>query len=846
MIHSRTCVFLGLVFLSIALTAACAHGPTDYRTNAITATSAPARPISTVATKVSPPTSRSPAVATPTAIPLTEISDIELVSYLGTAQAQALCVHGGYAYVGFGIQLAVVDISDPRRPQRVGYAVLPNRVLDVAVAGSYAYVATRFDGFHVVDVSDPTQPVVIDIYYPSSHVSSVVIDGSYAYVSNGALRVMDLSDPASPVEVGVCRSLDLMSLVGKVAAVVDDYAYIIYHGGSSKIGGLRIVDVSDPAAPAEVGTFVAGNLVRDAAVSGDYAYLLVGQGIPRLAILDVSDPEHPAEVGLDPMAPWLGHSLAVVDGYLYLSCCDNSGSSGYLQVLDVAEPAHPLELGHYGGITSPVAGVVPQGERVYIAASDGLHVVSVADPTAPVGTGRYRPDTLPGVGRNVTVAGNPSSGSGQVYAYVAAGEDGLQVVDVSDPANPKVVSSHDTEGHAWDIALASGCAYLADEYHGLRVIDVADPFNPVEVGFYDIPGLYEFFHGVAVAGSPSTGSGQVYAYVADGGFLGSGLRIVDISDPAQPAEVSFLPMKIQIAEDFLPARAEDVAVANGYVYLAAGTAGLRVVDVSEPAAPVEVGFYDTPGRADNLTVAGHYAYLADGDLRIVDVSDPTAPTLVGFYDVPYPAGTPHVAVQGHHAYVTSQGIRVLDVSDPGVPVDVAAHPFASGNVAVSGDAIYVIGNGLFILRSLRPANLEAGPDATLHTPPPAGNGNCEAYTAAMTLSATTTRLETGEVFTVTVALANQGCGSLGMPQYRLYVQSDEAQPVLDPGRPEPVVHYLGVAPGQSDAAEFVLRAVEPGQTALSASASFEFHVGYPGPAYWGGSRAGPLVVTVKP
>jgi hypothetical protein len=421
------------------------------------------------------------------------------------------------------------------------------------------------------------------------------------------------------------------------------------------------------------------------------------------------------------------------------------------------------------------------------------------------------------------------------------------VVDVSDPVNPKVVGRHDTAGQTWDVALAGDLAFLADEYNGLRAIDVTDPFNPVEVGFYDIPGLFEFFHGVAVAGSPSTGSGQVYAYVADGGLLETGLRIVDISDPVHPKEASFLPLQIQTADDVLPARAEGVAVANGYVYLAAGTAGLRVVDVSKPAAPAEVGFYDTPGRADNLTVAGHYAYLADGDLRILDVSDPTAPAPVGFYDVPYPAGTPHVAVQGRYAYVTGGGIRVLDVANPGVPVEVAAYPFVEGNVAAAGDMIYVAGNGLFLLHAVGPGNASVGRNATPPSPlPPIDDGKCEKHTAVMTLSASATRLKIGEALTVTVTLANQGCGSLGMPQYRLYVGSDEAQLALDPSRPEPVVHYLGVAPGQSDAAEFVLRAVAPGRATLSASASFEFHIGYPGPAYWGGSSAGPLVVTVQP
>ena len=36
-----------------------------------------------------------------------------------------------------------------------------------------------------------------------------------------------------------------------------------------------------------------------------------------------------------------------------------------------------------------------------------------------------------------------------------------------------------------------------------------------------------------------------------------------------------------------------------------------MVDVSNPAAPVEVGFYDTPGLASGVAVAWAYAYVAD-------------------------------------------------------------------------------------------------------------------------------------------------------------------------------------------------------------------------------------------
>ena len=69
-----------------------------------------------------------------------------------------------------------------------------------------------------------------------------------------------------------------------------------------------------------------------------------------------------------------------------------------------------------------------------------------------------------------------------------------------------------------------------------------------------------------------------------------------------------------------------MAVAGRYAYVATEGAGLRVVDVSSPTAPVEVGFCDTMRDAYGVAVAGNYAYVADGDgLRVVDVSNRSAP-----------------------------------------------------------------------------------------------------------------------------------------------------------------------------------------------------------------------------
>ncbi|MFQ5854672.1 MAG: hypothetical protein ACE5LU_03370 [Anaerolineae bacterium] len=70
---------------------------------------------------------------------------------------------------------------------------------------------------------------------------------------------------------------------------------------------------------------------------------------------------------------------------------------------------------------------------------------------------------------------------------------------------------------------------------------------------------------------------------------------------------------------------------DGYAYIAGNYAGLRVFDVSDPYAPVEVGWWVPPDRFRNrvgsVRVVGRIAYVSDGnDLGVLDVSEPAQMT----------------------------------------------------------------------------------------------------------------------------------------------------------------------------------------------------------------------------
>lgn len=613
------------------------------------------------------------------------LAGVELVGYLGDNQAQAVSVSGNYAYVSLGLELTILDISDPHQPKRQAELVLSAEAVDIAVAGSILYAATVADGLQIIDVSDPATPVVIGVDSADAFVNGVQVAGATAYVSGTGLRLLDVSTPETPVPMATYRVSGPDGPVGQIAAVSDNYVYTVYRG-TNGTAGFRIIDVSDPSAPTQISNFdFVGSAVGDMAVVEETLYALVGLSEPVLQAVDISDPVRPVLISLETAEPWPGQNLAAAGQHLFLTSAAGSDSTGELQILDVGNRAKPVVVSRYRDLRLPAPDIEIIDEVAYVATGDGLLVVDLRDLAAPVAAATYTFDPVRS-GKAVAVDGS--------MAYVAADEGGLLVVDVSDRAQPVVVGRYHSGGHAWDLDRDGRTVYLADEFNGLRLIDMTDPKNPTEVGAYDIPGNTEFFHGVAVAGN--------VAYVADGSIDRTGLRVIDVADPTAPKELAFLPLTVAEPQP-LPPRVQAVAAAGTTVYVAAGTAGLRIIDVSDPAVPREIGFYDTAGRSSDVVVRGQHAYLADGDLHVIDVADPAEPNPVGFFDIPPDmASLPYVTVAGNYAYVNNQrDVWLLDVSDPGRPVvvDKQANP-GLVDVAVGGDAIYAVGRGLYVFRPL--------------------------------------------------------------------------------------------------------------------------------------------------
>ena len=230
-----------------------------------------------------------------------------------------VAVAGSYAYVAARTAgLIVVDIADPAKPQQIGFYDTPGEAAGVTLADSYpgyAFVADLSGGLRVIDISRPTHPKETGFYDPADFAtSSVAIQGGYAYVTAylSGLHVLDLSDLTQPQLAGIYQpSTGVLSV-----AVADGYAYV-----GEEYYGLRVLDISDPANPLPVGLCQSLAFVFDLVVAGDYAYVsYLGTG---LYLVQITDPANPTVVGWYPYLynplPLPVRDLALADGLIYLA-----------------------------------------------------------------------------------------------------------------------------------------------------------------------------------------------------------------------------------------------------------------------------------------------------------------------------------------------------------------------------------------------------------------------------------------------------------------------------------------------------------------------------------------------
>jgi hypothetical protein len=358
-----------------------------------------------------------------------------------------------------------------------------------------------------------------------------------------------------------------------------------------------------------------------------------------------------------------------------------------LGVLDISDLTHISELGNTGYLPiSSDTGIGLGNSTVSIFNDNILFFIDIQDPSLPTQIGDYQFNY--GIG-SATVSGQ--------YVYVSANNQ-LHVLHISDPTNPSLVYSLATPA-TFKQMIISGSHLIAIGAGDLQVIDIATPGNPQITGSLT---ALDDAEELAVSGN------RAYVETSDSEFA-----IIGVSEMGVPVLLGTHTFEFE-GWDFIT----DLAANGNTVYVTAYTAGLRIVDTSNPASPSEVGDINTGWFAWQVAALDDTAFVIDiaNTMLVYNVSPSGTPSLVGTYN---PMGyTSALDVEGEYAYLYDKGdgMRVVNVSDPTGPTETTLYPFANYSegipVDVKSGGRYVYVSDTSRLRKvdvLDPANpLDAG------------------------------------------------------------------------------------------------------------------------------------------
>ena len=571
-------------------------------------------------------------------------------------------------------------------------------------------------------------------YFPGTY--WVGTNGNAVIFNNGYnlsfAKASDLSHP-TVADYPILDNVYASQFVGNTAYLLESYAVDVW-------------DVTDPANPAETNYLFdcsySGQSWRDIAVSGHYAFLAAGTD--GFYVMD-----------LNGTGSVLGPFVNNNDSYSQVQVSGNYllayNTSGYVDVFDVsllpnAPPAFVQQISIGGGYDKMIYSS-PYFYMLNLGYGDNLdiyQVINVATDTPSwVGStsSAFNGDYL----TSATLNGN---------YLVASGYYGAYIVNVSTPSSPSLYRFfadsyqvyHDDNYGAF--VAASGSTYVLADYAGVTGFDltgartgyyittsylwgwdynnteaispdgtlalelagyegvvVLDTASLSRVGFYENPvngmlvsGNWESSYLYSVAWSPD-GTKAYVSFEDDTASMGSGVLILDMSDPTNPTLLGEYvpdPVNNQIyAYDAIPLGSSTNLVNRILVNEYNGITGddqLEIVDVTDPANPVALGSPLTPGGSSGYyarcSVATGYTsgktwLIIPGDynngsnwvasLWTMDITDPTAPAMGVTLDLSSWGYLAQMAVANANNHWfgygaesgTFKGLIVVDLADPG-------------------------------------------------------------------------------------------------------------------------------------------------------------------------------------
>ncbi|MBL6990459.1 MAG: hypothetical protein ISR65_11800 [Bacteriovoracaceae bacterium] len=195
-----------------------------------------------------------------------------------------------------------------------------------------------------------------------------------------------------------------------------------------------------------------------------------------------------------------------------------------------------------------------------------------------------------------------------------------------------------------------------------------------------------------------------YAYVATGT---NGVSIIDLSgsDPNKVGEYKYMDTPSE-GNDVYNGTAISIDIENNYLFIADGTNGLTIAEIntSDGSSVTSIAKLSMGNNilAQDVFISNDYAYVSclDSGLKIVNKSNLSTPVLLSTFDTN--GQTYSSSISGDYAYIAdgTNGMLIVDISNPLRPIKKWRYPNITGAVAVfTSDKVYTVNDsGLMITK----------------------------------------------------------------------------------------------------------------------------------------------------
>jgi len=321
-------------------------------------------------------------------------------------------------------------------------------------------------------------------------------------------------------------------------------------------------------------------------------------------------------------------------------------------------------LGHNGVNRAHLMDVEMVGDRAFVSngLGSGLEVYDISDPTDPTRTYTHGPDAWRAVS------------SGDTLLFLFCRRDGVALYDISGTGDPVPLGRYDPPGNREALEggdLRGSTLYAAAHQNGIYIIDVSDPASPRKVG--------------ALSLAPTSRAWNVEArdsflFAANGRH---GLAVVGLAGGAR--RIADLPLP-GLAND-IALDGDIAAVSLG----AAGLATVDISDPYSPVLRDTIGTAGCVwglGITGHLVIVGSWRVM-----ELFDISDPDHITRAGWDNTYTWAHGADVCEDSVLAVADWRGMSVYRIGqDPGADIDVEPEVLDFGSVSSSRDTAVVVRN----------------------------------------------------------------------------------------------------------------------------------------------------------